>query len=161
MKTATVAVPLCAPTRQAVSDNIKRQLDRYKFRLGGIDAEQVCDGKTPLYWLVRVRFTDAAATWGEYVLARCGYDIVGPWLEPRNREWAAPYLQHRPEKGPWHGRECRKNRGETGGLPNPPPAWQDRTRSDWWRGLAERRAEPRRKTATPRKKRNPRSFFGF
>jgi len=159
MKIVTVAAPLCAPSRQAVAWNIQRQLDRYKFRLGGIDAEQVCADKIPMYWYVRVRFTDDAATWGEYVLARHGYEVIGPWLEPRNKEWAAPYLQCRPEKGPWHGRECRKSRGEMGGLANPPPAWQDRAQRDWWRGLADRKTTPRQ--TTPRKKRNPQGFFGF
>jgi len=160
MKIVTVAAPLCAPSRQAVAWNIQHQLDRYKFRLGGIDAEQVCADKIPMYWYVRVRFTDDAATWGEYVLARHGYEIIGPWLEPRNKEWAAPYLQCRPEKGPWHGRECRKGRstGDMGGLANPPPAWQDRPKREWWRD-----AKPSVKTRRRRspRKRGWRNWFGF
>jgi len=165
VKTVTVVAPLCAPDRQAMTGTIKRQLGRYKFRLGGVSAEQISEDKTPLHWLVRVHFTDDAATWGEYVLARHGYEIVGPWLEPRNREWAAPYLQARPEKGPWHGPECRKSRGETGGLANPPPAWEDEdaqhpwARRDWWRGLTDRKPQSRQQPA--RRKRKPQSFFGF
>jgi hypothetical protein len=130
MQTVTIAAPLCAPSRAALTDTVRRQLAPYKFRLGNMSAALVNQDGTPQYWQIRVDFSDDAARWGEYVLLRYGYQRIGAYFDPRNARWAAPYLAG-PNLGPWYAPDCR-DRPSQAGLPgeirnaNPPPPWSQR-----------------------------------
>jgi hypothetical protein len=130
MQTVTIAAPLCAPSRAALTGTVRRQLAPYKYRLGNISAEILQRDGAPQCWQIRVDFTDDAARWGEYVLLRYGYQRIGPYIDPRNARWAAPYLAA-PNSGPWYAPDCR-DRPSQAGLPgerrnaNPPPPWSQR-----------------------------------
>ena len=125
MQTVTIAAPLCAPSRNAITGTVRRQLAPYQYKLGNISAEQVRDGDQPQYWLVKVDFTDEAARWGEYVLLRYGYQRIGRYVDPRNERWAAPYLTER-APGPWYAPSCQDRPRHVAGeihSANPPPPW--------------------------------------
>lgn len=142
MQTVTIAAPLCAPSRAALTDTVRRQLAPYKYKLGNMSAEILQQDGTPQYWQIRVNFSDDAARWGEYVLLRYGYQRIGPYIDPRNERWAAPYLAKR-SPGPWYAPDCR-DRPRQAGLPgeirnaNPPPPWSQ------WAGSRFGSASPRR-----------------
>lgn len=123
MKTVTITAPLCAPSRQAITGTVREQLAPYHFRDVGIDATLVRQGRTPLWWLLRVSFSDAAAEWGEYVLLRYGYHRQGRCLNPKNEAYAAKYLGMPPDGARW-GATCKEKPPRIPGeMPqaNPPP----------------------------------------
>jgi hypothetical protein len=127
MQTVIIAAPLCAPSRAALTDTVRRQLAPYKYRLGNMSAEPVKQNGAPQYWQIKVDFSDDAARWGEYVLLRYGYQRIGKYIDPRNERWAAPYLSER-TPGPWYAPDCH-DRPRQAAVPgeirsaNPPPPW--------------------------------------
>ena len=130
MQTVTIAAPLCAPSRAALTDTVRRQLAPYKYRLGNISAEILEQDGMPQCWQIRVDFSDRAARWGEYVLLRHGYQRIGPYIDPRNERWATPYLGQR-IPGPWYAPDCRDRPRQAGVLgeirdANLPPPWSQR-----------------------------------
>jgi hypothetical protein len=126
MKTVTISAPLCAPTRQAITGTVRKQLAQYHFDLGGIDAQMIRQGKTPLYWRVSVTFSDDAAAWGEYCLLRYNYGLLSRPINPKNKQWAEQYLGG----NPWYETGCkdRPKNAPPSEMPqaNPPTPWEVR-----------------------------------
>jgi hypothetical protein len=147
MQTVTIAAPLCAPSRAALTDTVRRQLAPYKFRLGNTSAEILQQNGVPQCWQIRVDFSNDAARWGEYVLLRYGYQRIGAYIDPRNERWAARHIA-KPSPGPWYAPDCRDRPRQAGLVgeirdANPPPPWSQRAGSRFDSALHRRRSAGR------------------
>ena len=117
MKTVTVAAPLCAPSRLLVEAQVRGRMSRYGYLNLGVHAKEKKG-----HWEIDVRFTDAAAEWGEYNLLRHNYELISAPINPRNIVNA-----HRYTGGAWCEAGCQ-NKPHGARISThaaPPPAWKD------------------------------------
>lgn len=144
MPVASFAVPVCTPTRLSITHRARSDLARYHFDVQSlsVDVQHSEQGK-PLYWLVKVGFTPQAAAWGEYVMIRCGWHRIPPFIEPRNAAWAGQYV-YVPDGHGLYESDCKDR-------PKPKPGSAEA------RGLAQQKSDsndptvymPQRNAPTP------------
>jgi hypothetical protein len=108
MKTFTVAIPLCAPSRQAIATGVRKQISTDRFPGSSVSVDVYKEDNHPLFWRATIRIRDAQADWAQYVAARAGWHVER-WFNEKNEATARRRLAMRrpPEKGSWHEVTCK------------------------------------------------------